>query len=214
VIGRLRGTLVERDGNRIVVDCGGVGYEVTVSTYTLMGLRPVGDPEPETLRIYTQVAETKIALYGFLSAEERQLFDLLITVKRVGPTSAMSILSGGAGPAELAGLIAGENVAALAKVRGVGKKTAEMLVVELYEKCALLLATWGASGSIPASPADQVVTRVSRTVRAPILDDVASALLSLGWKPPEVDKAVGELEVPADADLESLIRLALRAMPR
>ncbi len=212
MIGRLHGKLVDRDGNLIVVDCGGVGYEVTVSTYTLMGLPPVG--EPVTLRIYTQVAETKIALYGFGSAEERQLFDLLITVKRVGPTSAMSILSGGAGPSELSALIAGENVAALAKVRGVGKKTAEMLVVELYEKCGLLLATWGASGRTPASAVAQVVTRASRTVRAPILDDVASALLSLGWKLPEVDKAVSDLDVAADADLESLIRQALRAMPR
>jgi Holliday junction DNA helicase RuvA len=212
VIGRLSGKLVMREGNLVIVDCAGVGYEVTVSTHTLASLPQLGGEV--TLRIYTQVLENKIALYGFGSPEERQLFDLLITVKKVGPTSAMSILSGGAGPAELAQLIASEQTTALTKLRGVGKKTAEMVVVELRDKCELLLATWGASGTLPESTAKAAAGRYSRSVRAPILDDVASALLTLGWKAPEVDKALDALEVPEDADLEGLIRQALQQMPR
>jgi Holliday junction DNA helicase RuvA len=212
MIGRLRGDLVQRDGNHVIVDCGGVGYEVIVSTYTLASLPP--GEKSVVLRIYTQVLETRIALYGFKTAEERELFDLLITVKKVGPTSAMSVLSGGAGPTEVAQLIAAENIAALTKLRGVGKKTAEMLVVELHEKCQMLLATWGASGAMPMSTQAHVAAGAARLVRAPILEDVASALMQLGWKAPEVDRAVGELEVPEGADLESLLRQALRAMPR
>jgi Holliday junction DNA helicase RuvA len=126
----------------------------------------------------------------------------------------MSILSGGAGPTEVAQLIAAENVSALTKLRGVGKKTAEMLVVELHEKCELLLATWGASGALPDSLGAHTVARTVRMVRPPILEAVATALMQLGWKAPEVDKAVGDLEVREDADLESLLRQALRAMPR
>ncbi|HUH05832.1 MAG TPA: Holliday junction branch migration protein RuvA [Kofleriaceae bacterium] len=212
MIGRLRGELVHRDGNHIIVDCGGVGYEVIVSTYTLAALP--GSGASVTLLIYTQVLETRIALYGFQSAAERELFDLLITVKKVGPTSAMSILSGGAGPTEVAQLIAAENVSALTTLRGVGKKTAEMLVVELHEKCELLLATWGASGGVPDSLGAHTAARTVRMVRPPILEDVATALMQLGWKAPEVDKAVGDLEVLDGADLESLLRQALRAMPR
>lgn len=212
MIGRLAGELVYRDGNLVIVDCGGVGYEVTLSVYSLAALPGLG--ERVTLRIYTQVLETKIALYGFATAEERQLFDLLITVKKVGPTSAMAILSGGAGPAEVAQLIASDNVGALTKLKGVGKKTAEMLVVELRDKCEMLLATWGASGALPAKSAEAVAGRAPRLVRPPILEDVASALLSLGWRGPEVDKAIDALDVADGADLETLLRQALQHMPR
>lgn len=212
MIGRLAGELVYRYGNLVIVDCGGVGYEVTLSTYSLASLPGLG--ERVVLRIYTQVLENKIALYGFASPEERELFDLLITVKKVGPTSAMSILSGGAGPTEVAQLIAGEAVGALTKLKGVGKKTAEMLVVELREKCELLLATWGASGALPERSAAVTAGLPNRVVRAPILDDVASALLSLGWRGPEVDKAVDTLVLDDDADLEALLRQAIQSMPR
>lgn len=209
MIGRLRGTLVEQEDTLLIIDCGGVGYEVTVSTHTLATLPPVG--EPVTMRIFTQTLETRIALYGFGSTLERDLFDLLITVKNVGPASAMGILSGGLGPEPIAGMIARGETGQLTKLRGVGKKTAEMLVVELREKCELLLASWSAAGR----PQPAVVARpASQSGRHAVLDEVAQALHQLGWRPAAVDKAVSELEVSEGATLESLLRQALRSMPR
>jgi len=210
VIGRLRGTLIEVDDDQVTVDCGGVGYQVTVSVHTLSELPAIG--EEVTLRIYTQMQETRLALYGFGSVDERQLFDLLITVKNVGPASAMTILSSGPGPVGIAQLIAAEDVTSLVKLRGIGKKTAELLVVELHEKCALLLATWGAAGRADAAPGARL--RVVRTARPPILADVHSALTQLGWRAAEVERALAGLEVTEGASLEALLRKALRAMPR
>lgn len=209
MIGRLRGTLVEQDDTLIVIDCGGVGYEVTVSAHTLASLPPVG--EPVTLRIFTHAMESRVALYGFGSGLERDLFDLLITVKKVGPASAVGILSAGVGPEDIAGMIARGEVTQLTRLRGVGKKTAEMLVVELREKCELLLATWRASGQPRPAAAGAALNRGTRPA---VLDEVAQALLQLGWRPAEVDKAVAELEVAEGATLESLLRVALRSMPR
>ncbi len=215
MIGRLRGELVEQNDTRILVECAGVGYEVAVSTHTLISLPGVG--EEVTLRVYTHMLESKITLYGFGSQLERDLFDLLITVKKVGPASAVGILSGGAGPADIARLIAEEQITMLTKLRGVGKKTAEMLVVELREKCLELLARQSSAGAtaraIPARIAPQATSN-----RPAILDDVAAALIQLGWRPAEADKAVGDLEGDldsrADTSLESLLRVALRSMPR
>jgi len=203
VIARLRGTLLERSEGAVVVDCGGVGYLVAVSGYTWLALPEAG--APVDLRVFTQAQENKIGLFGFGSAEERRLFDLLITVKNVGPSSAMSILSGGAGPEEIARMIADEEVAALKKLKGVGKKTAEMLVVELHEKCAGLLIAWGASGTSP-QPRGVAAVGSARHARAPVLDEVASALVQLGWRAHEADSAVAELAVEDGATLESLLR--------
>ncbi|WP_428261584.1 Holliday junction branch migration protein RuvA [Haliangium sp.] len=209
MIGRLSGTLAEQDDTTVIVDCGGVGYLVTVSVYTLMSLPPAG--EPVTLRVFTQAQENKIALFGFASALERDLFDLLITVKKVGPSSAMGILSAGPTPAEIAAMIAREDTAQLTRLRGVGKKTAEMLVVELREKCELLLATWEASGQPrPVAAAGAGPGRG----RPAVLDEVAQALAQLGWRSAEAERVVGELEVGEGATLESLLRQALRSMPR
>jgi Holliday junction DNA helicase RuvA len=208
VIGRLRGTLVARDGAHVVIDCGGVGYEVTCSGYTL-GALPALD-EDVTLRVFTHALENKIALYGFFTAPERALFDLLITVKNVGPSSAMGILSGGHDPRSVAELIAREDTGGLTRIKGVGKKTAELLVVELREKCELLLLTWSASGEVRsvAAPAG------ARKVRHPMLDEVLSALVGMGWKPVQAEAAVAELVIGPGITLETLLRQALRAMPR
>ncbi|MGN6105257.1 MAG: Holliday junction branch migration protein RuvA, partial [Kofleriaceae bacterium] len=142
MIARLEGTLLRED-QQVIVDCQGVGYEVRCSAYTLAALPPSG--ERVALRVFTQVRETEIALYGFFEHQERGLFDLLITVKNVGPSTAIAILSGAA-PRDIAGLIAREDVPGLVRLKGVGKKTAELLVVELREKCELLLLSWNASG--------------------------------------------------------------------
>ncbi len=208
MIGRLHGTLVEREGTRVVVDCGGVGYEVICPGHTLAGLPAIG--EIVTLRIYTAVRETEIALYGFGSPAERELFDLLITVKNVGPSSAVGILSGGHGPREIAELIARDDVVGLTRIKGVGKKTAELLVVELRDKCEMLMLSWTASGEL--RPVAQSAGSARR--RPPMLEEVAAALVGLGWRPVEADKAVADLAVVEGSTLEALLRQALRSMQR
>ncbi len=211
MIARLEGTLL-RDGEQIVVDCGGVGYEVTCSAYTRAALPEHG--ARVTLKVFTQVRETEIALYGFYDHQERALFDLLITVKNVGPSTAIGILSGAA-PRDLAGLISREDVVGLTKIRGVGKKTAELIVVELHEKCMELLLTWNAEGGVrPAALPSGAPRRSSAPIRHPMLDEVAGALIGMGWRPAEADSAVADLAVTDDTSLETLLRQALRSMPR
>jgi Holliday junction DNA helicase RuvA len=211
VIARLEGTLL-RDGDQIVVDCGGVGYEVTCSAYTQSALPEHG--ARVTLKVFTQVRETEIALYGFYDHQERALFDLLITVKNVGPSTAIAILSG-AGPRDLAGLISREDVVGLTKIKGVGKKTAELIIVELHEKCMELLLSWSAAGEVrPAALPSGAPRRASTPLRHPMLEEVAGALVGMGWRPAEADAAVADLEVEGDTSIETLLRQALRSMPR
>jgi holliday junction DNA helicase RuvA len=221
VIARLRGTLIDRRGGHIVIDCNGVGYEVICSGYTLASLPEVG--EIVTLRVFTHATENKVALFGFGGAAERDLFDLLITVKNVGPTSAMGILSGGAGPADLSRLIADGQVQALTRIKGVGKKTAELLVVELREKCEMLLLTWSAdgiaAGGEPITRPSALPAGAPRSQRPKLVEEVASALVQMGWRPAEADKVVSEpafidQAISAGATLEALLRQALRSMPR
>ena len=209
MIARLEGVLVERMPPRVIVDCGGVGYDVVCSAYTLAGLP--ADGERVALRVFTHAQENKIALFGFIDVQERALFDLLITVKNVGPTTAIAILSG-ATPREIAALIADEDVAGLVRIKGVGKKTAELLVVELHEKCAEQMLAWDASGGLRpvALPARAGI----RVKRHPLVEDVALALTGMGWKPAEVEQAVTDLPVPPDATIETLLKQALRSMPR
>jgi Holliday junction DNA helicase RuvA len=209
MIARLEGTLI-RDGAHVIVDCSGVGYEVTCSAYTLAGLPAHG--ERVTLRVYTQMRETAIALYGFLETHERDLFDLLITVKNVGPSTAIAMLSG-AGPRDIAALIAREDVPGLTRVKGIGKKTAELLVVELREKCELLVLSWTADGAMRdvATPAGAMR---SKPARHPVLGEVMSALVGMGWRPVEAEGALADLVIDEAASFETLLRQALRSMPR
>jgi Holliday junction DNA helicase RuvA len=216
VIARLAGTLVEREGTHVVVDCGGVGYDVVCSVNTLAGLPAIG--ERVTLRVFTHALESKLTLYGFGDQAERALFDLLITVKNVGPATAISILSGAA-PRDIATLIGREDVAGLTKIKGVGKKTAELLVVELREKCEQLVLAWTADGGLRpvvagglGGPFAGRPTRPSG--RHPLLDEVAQAMVGMGWKPVEADQVVAELTMTPTATLEQLLRQALRSMPR
>jgi Holliday junction DNA helicase RuvA len=209
MIGRLRGTLGPREGNHVIVDCGGVGYLVTCSGHTLAALPAEG--EEVTLLVFTHAQENKVALYGFFTAAERELFDHLITVKNVGPASAMAILSGGADPRAIAELILREDLVGLTRIKGVGKKTAELLVVELKEKAQGLLLSWSAGGELrPVARA----AGTGRGPRHPMLDEVAQALVGLGWKPAEADAAIAELAVGPGITLDALLRQALRAMPR
>ncbi len=212
MIARLRGLLVERGPDAVVVECAGVGYDVNVSAFTSMALPETG--AEVILKVHTHASENRVALYGFFTAEERQVFDMLITVKNVGPSTAMGILSGASSPQALARTIASGDVASLVKIKGVGKKTAELLVVELKEKCEWALATWGAAGRAAGAGFPVAAEPTKRGARPPILDDVASALVHMGWKVVEVDKVLAKLEIPTGASPEMLLRDALRAMPR
>jgi len=212
VIARLDGTLI-RDGEHVVVDCGGVGYEVTCSAFTLAALPASG--ERVILRVFTQVRETEIALFGFLDAQERALFDLLITVKNVGPSTAIAILSGST-PRDIATLIAREDVPGLIRIKGIGKKTAELLVVELHDKCEIMLLSWNAEGGVRpvAIPAGAARPKAGPSLRNPLLAEVMTALVTMGWRQAEAEQAVTDLPVDDNASLESLLRQALRNMPR
>jgi Holliday junction DNA helicase RuvA len=212
VIARLEGTLV-RDGEHVIVDCGGVGYEVTCSAFTLAALPASG--ERVVLRVFTQVRETEIALFGFFDPQERALFDLLITVKNVGPSTAITILSGST-PRDIAALVARQDVAGLTRIKGIGKKTAELLVVELHDKCEVLLLSWNAEGGVRpvAVPAGAARPRAAMHARHPLISEVLSALVTMGWRPAEAEQAVSELQVSDDTSIEALLRQALRSMPR
>jgi Holliday junction DNA helicase RuvA len=207
VIARLEGVLIERDPPHVVIDCGGIGYEVTCSTYTFAGLP--ADGERVVLRVFTHATENKVALFGFIDVQERAMFDQLIKVKNVGPSTAIAILSGSS-PRELVALIAREDVAALTRIKGVGKKTAELLVVELKDRCAELQLEWDASGGLRPVAAPSA----RRTKRHPMVDEVMGALVGMGWRPQEAEAAIGDLAVPHDATIEQLLRDALRSMPR
>jgi holliday junction DNA helicase RuvA len=208
VIARLEGVLVDRLGTHIVIDCGGVGYEVVCSAYTLAALPAVG--ERVLLRIFTQAQENKISLYGFIDAAERSMFDLLITVKNVGPSTASAILSGGAAPRDIAELIARNDLAGLHRIKGVGKKTAELLVVELREKCDMLLLSWNAENGVRSVAASAGSPRTSHPLRS----EVVAAMVGMGWRANEAEQAVAAVPVGAGDTLEGVLRQALRSMPR
>lgn len=211
MIARLDGVLIERMPPHVVIDCGGVGYDVVCSGYTLAGLP--ADGERVTLRVFTHATENKVALFGFIDLEERALFDLLITVKNVGPTTAIAILTG-SNPRDIATLIANEDVPGLTRIKGVGKKTAELLVVELKDKAAEALIVWDAVDGLKPAALPAGAARIKVPRRHPLVDEVMTALVGMGWRPAEAEQAVVDLPVPPEATIEQLLRQALRSMPR
>jgi Holliday junction DNA helicase RuvA len=204
VIARLRGDLLEADGDHVVVECAGVGYRAAVSAYTAASL-----PEPVAavdLRVHTHFSQDKFSLVAFATRQEEDLFHRLITVEKVGPGAALIMLGGGS-PHGIARLIAAGDEAGLSTIKGVGKKTAEKVVFKLREPCELLLAGWAAAGL-----GDGIEIRRAR--RPAILEEVASALVGLGYRQAAADKAIAELVVADGATVEVLLRDALQAMPR
>jgi Holliday junction DNA helicase RuvA len=192
MIALLRGVLLEKHPNQAIVEAGGVGYDVTVPVSTFARLPDTG--AEIRLRIYTHVREDTLALYGFLTQDEKVLFEKLIGVSGIGPTLAVKILSGLAA-ADLIHAISRGEVERLVRVPGVGKKTAERIVLELRDKLP------AASGEEPEP--------VSAAL-APIDQDVLSALLNLGCARPQAEAAVRKAKAGgAPADFEALFRRAL-----
>lgn len=199
MIGRLRGILLEKHPPTLLIEVGGVGYEVDAPMSTFYGLPTVG--ESVTLHTHLVVREDAQLLYGFGSLGERRLFRSLIKVNGVGPKLALTILSG-ISAEEFAGCVHDSDTARLTRLPGVGKKTAERLVVEMRDR----LADWGGDAA-PAVPGGEPVTAAEGG--DPVRDAV-SALTALGFKPQEASRMVRGVDCQ-DLSSEQIIRIALQA---
>jgi holliday junction DNA helicase RuvA len=195
MIGQLRGRLAEKRPNQILIDVGGVGYlvQVPLSSYAALG-----ELHAEvTLLIHTHVREDALALYGFVSSREKHLFEMLLSSSGVGPTLALKILSG-MSVEELVPAIRGNDLGRLTKIPGVGRKTAERMVVELKDKLeAVELQTQKPELGSPAG----------------VEADVISALVNLGYDARTAETAVGEAKRETGApNFEKLLRVALQSL--
>lgn len=202
MIGRLRGVLLEKQPPHLLVDVHGVGYDLLAPMTTFYSLPAVG--EEVVLHTHFSVSENAQQLFAFINKEDRALFRQLIKVSNVGPKMALGILSG-MDSSEFVRCVMNNNLNALVQVPGVGKKTAERLIVEMRDR----LRDWSAAadGPIPA-PAKAAVTSENQ-----IVADAESALIALGYKPVEAAKAInGVLSEQTVERSEDLIRMALRSM--
>lgn len=196
MIAHLRGMLLEKHPHQAIVDVAGVGYEVNIPVSTFVHLPDIG--EVVRLRIYTNVREDAIQLFGFGTPEEKHLFEKLITVSGIGAKLALTALSGLA-PADLAGAIRGGDLQKLTRIPGVGKKTAERMVLELREKLDGLMG--GEVRTIPGGGA---------VIMSELEQDILSALVNLGSQRPAAEVAVRKARAAVHGDdFESLFRKAL-----
>lgn len=192
MIGQLRGRLEDKRPNQVLVDVGGVGYLVQVPLSTFAAL---GDLHAEvTLLIHTHTSRETLSLYGFLTAREKQFFEMLISASGVGPALALRILSG-ISVDELLPAIRSSDLARLTRVPGVGKKTAERIVVELRDKMMAV-----------EEQAAQPATRVGME------GDVVSALVNLGYDGRAAEKAAEEARRSGAASFDAMLRGALQAL--
>jgi Holliday junction DNA helicase RuvA len=195
MIAHLTGTLIEKDIQRLVVDVAGVGYEVQVPLSTFYAVGEVG--ARVALRVHTHVREEALQLFGFSTLLERRLFERLIAVNGVGPKLALAVLSG-IEPADLVRAIRQGDLARLTRIPGVGRKTAERLVVELKDR-------------LPDADAGGVTSAASDS--GDVRDDVLSALLNLGYQRASVETGVDKVLRTTDArDFEAVLRAVLKAL--
>jgi Holliday junction DNA helicase RuvA len=192
VIGRITGTLVEKNPPQIIVSCAGVGYEIDVPMSTFYPLPRTG--EEVTLLTHLVVREDAHLLYGFLTASERTAFRQLLKISGVGPKVALSVLSG-LSVDDLSAAVASQDAARLTKVPGVGKKTAERLVLELRDRLPMAVTAVRADANASAAGGD-----------------VVNALLALGYNEREAQAAVKQL--PGELQLPDAIRQALRNLSK
>lgn len=197
MIALLTGKIAYKSPEYIILDVNGVGYRVQIPFSTYYEL-PDGGAEI-SLNIYTHVKEDAISLYGFRTADEKLFFQLLISVSGIGPKLGKDILSN-IQVNELAAAITRGDLARLSAVPGIGKKTAERLVLELKDKVPKLDLAAAATGGEQALPS------------AGIEEDVASALINLGYKEAVVKKALAELRVSPDDSMEQVLKQALKAL--
>jgi Holliday junction DNA helicase RuvA len=193
MIGRLAGRLASKSTDHVLLDVGGVGYLVQIPLSTFYELPDA--ESPSSLWIHTHVREDTLALYGFLTERERSLFQLLMSVAGIGPKVALTVLSG-IPPSELVEALRQQDVRRLVAIPGIGKKTAERMVLELAEKVAGLAAEPppGASAAVAA-------------------DDVISALVNLGYRKADAERSVdGLARAGAPAEFGDYLKLALKKL--
>jgi holliday junction DNA helicase RuvA len=199
MIAHLRGRLLEKHPNRVIVDVNGVGYDVHVPLSTFYEMAEPGDEI--ALRIHTHVREDALVLYGFATVLELQIFERLISVSGIGPKLALAVLSG-IEPNELVSAIRTANVSRLTAIPGIGRKIAERIGLELKDKMASFLP-----GEMVAAPAGSA----GETLRI----DVLSALMNLGYHRPLAERAVeSALKNGADSTFEATLRHALRELAK
>ncbi len=194
MIAHLRGRILSKRPNQVIVECGGVGYDVTISVPTFSELG-AGSSEV-SLHIHTHVREDALALYGFLHPQEKELFERLLTVSGIGPKLAMTVLSLAA--AEVVGAIRANDVVRLTKIPGVGKKTAERMILELKDK----LDHFGATPtSVPSVSA--------------VEEDVISALVNLGYQRAAAEQGVARaMKATPAKTFDELFRATLAMLSR
>lgn len=199
MIGWLTGVVRARDplSSEAILDAGGVGYQVTVSMQTFMAIPEIG--ETCTLWIHTHVREDALSLFGFAEPTERRAFRLLIGVPQVGPKLAISVL-GGFPLAELLAAIEGDERALLERIPGVGKRTAERILLDLRDKVGPLRDAM--------APAPATASRKPSAGSA-FADDARAVLVNLGWKPKDVDTALLKAQDEAPTSLDGLVRRTL-----
>jgi Holliday junction DNA helicase RuvA len=203
MIAHLSGTLIQKQPNSVIIDVGGVGYELIVPLSTFYELPETG--AAVALRAFTYVREDALQLYGFSSEGEKKLFLLLTSVSGIGPKLAITLLSG-LSAEDIVQSIRQNNLARLVSVPGVGKKTAERLVVELKDKVT--------SATISAAIASTAVG-AGATHSSDLRDDVVSALVNLGYQRPPAERAVNEaLKDEPSATFEVALKRSLRTLSR
>ena len=193
MIAHLRGKLLAKHPNQAIVETGGVGYDVTISVPTFSDLPAVGGDV--ALHIHTHVREDMLALYGFLRSAEKTLFEKLITVSGIGPKLAITILSGMAAD-EMVNAIRGNDIARLTRIPGIGKKTAERMVLELRDK-------------LPPEKAGEVATM---TTLSAVEEDVLSALMNLGYQRASAEKALSA--ITKNGQFDAMFRQALTVLSK
>jgi holliday junction DNA helicase RuvA len=200
VIAHLRGRISEKHPNRVVVDVGGVGYDVFVPLSTFYGMGEAGTDI--ALRIHTHVREDALQLFGFATSLEQDLFERLIGVSGIGPKVALAVLSG-IEPKELIRAIERGDLARLTAIPGVGKKTSERIVLELKDR-------------LPRVSAEAVAVPGNGDATAtPTQDDVISALVNLGYHRPLAEKAAASaVRIAPDAGFERTLKQALRELAK
>ena len=199
MIAHLRGTIIEKHPNQVVIEAGGVGYDVTIPISTFTALGDLGGSA--ALRIHTHVREDALLLFGFATADEKAVFERLISVSGIGPKLGITVLSG-LPTAELIAAIRGNDLARLVKIPGVGKKTAERIVLELKDKLMAVDAGGKSVAMVETGPAYSMLER-----------DVLSALQNLGCSRPASEEALRKVQGKGTpVEFESVFRAALAAV--
>jgi Holliday junction DNA helicase RuvA len=198
MIALLTGKIAGKSPDWVILDVNGVGYRVQIPFSTFFALPE--DGATLTLNIHTNVKEDAIHLYGFLTPLEKQFFQLLITVSGVGPKLAKDILSN-IHPDQLASALCRGDIVRLSAIPGIGKKTAERLILELKDKVVKL-------GLVREGEKNSTLSKEDNSVR----DDVASALVNLGYKEAIVIKTLADIETAPDVSMETVLKLALKRL--